>query len=101
MEVVDEVKFCGFIKVGDWVVIKMMVNNMYDVYMEVGCWVEVYFIGGEVWYVNSVFLIFVVLWCGDGRGGLKMLFKLRMGMDEEKWWVLEVMVWKCLCFECE
>lgn len=101
LEAVDEVKFRGPIKVGDRVVIKTMVNNTYDVHMEVGCRVEAYSIGGEVRHVNSAFLIFAAPRCGDGRGGLKMLPKLRMGTDEEKRRALEAMARKRLRFERE
>ena len=69
--------------------------------MEVGCRVEAYSIGGEVRHVNSAFLIFAAPRCGDGRGGLKMLPKLRMGTDEEKRRALEAMARKRLRFERE
>lgn len=98
LRVVDEVIFWGFIKVGDRVIFKIMVNNIFDVYMEVGCCVEVYEIGGDLWYVNSVFLIFVVF---DDKGVFKILLLLWGEIEDGKWCVVEVMVRKCFCLDCE
>lgn len=101
LQAVDEVKFRGPIKVGDRVIIKTMVNNTYDVHMEVGCRVEAYSIGGDVRHVNSAFLIFAAPRRGDGRGGLKMLPQLRIETAEEKRRAVEAMARKRLRFERE
>lgn len=96
LRAVDEVKFRGPIKVGDRVIIKTMVNQTYDVHMEVGCRVEAYSIGGEVRHVNSAFLIFVAT---DEKGVPKVLPPLRLETVEGKRRAVEAMARKRLRFE--
>ena len=98
LQAVDEVKFRGPIKVGDRVIIKTIVNNTYDVHMEVGCRVEAYSIGGEVRHVNSAFLIFVA---PDEKGVPKIMPSLRIETEEGKRRAVEAMARKRLRFERE
>ncbi|CAH3114424.1 unnamed protein product [Porites lobata] len=98
LRAVDEVKFRGPIKVGDRVIIKTMVNNTYDVHMEVGCRVEAYSIGGEVRHVNSAFLIFVA---PDKTGAPKILAPLRLDTEEAQRRAREAMARKRLRLERE
>ena len=95
---VDEVKFRGPIKVGDRVLIKSIVNNTYDVYMEVGCRVEAYSIGGEVRHVNSAFFLFVA---SDDKGTTKVLPRIQVQTEEQKRRALEAMARKQLRHERE
>ena len=98
LRAVDEVTFRGPIKVGDRVILKTMVNNTFDVHMEVGCRVEAYEIGGDLRHVNSAFLIFVA---PDDKGVPKTLPPLRGETEDGKRRVVEAMVRKRLRLDRE